>query len=255
MTIPAYVINRKVDTHRLEHFRATAPGELASAEVVEAVDASAPGFSPEDNPEYRGSWFGQPGIKPGAFACFLSHMKAWRNMLTEGHAFALFFEDDALVKPNLLGLAAERPSDADVCFFNFRASTWVKTPVAGSEFAPSDISISRAIRNQLKIGQDVITPGGEAYGLSNAAARVLLYRTDIFGITCGVDWILFTSGLCKGDFTESETAGYHVFSHIYPQFPRIRLLKTYLTTTPAAHEVSKKLGGSVLDHARILSAP
>ena len=87
---------------------------------------------------------GNRGPGDGAYACAVSHLRAWKWMIEEGHRAICVFEDDAVIErqfdlPSL-------PSDADFVFINDRVSALVPDEimtegelpawVAANPFAP-----------------------------------------------------------------------------------------------------------------------
>lgn len=182
---PVYVINRAADAERLERFTASAAEHGLSPERIPALDGHdplTPLFLYRDL--LRDTFNGGPDIKPGAFACYLSHMAAWRRFLTTGAEMALVCEDDATFTAPpapLFAAAAER--DFDVIFTNARMAAWRNAAGLGA-WAPA-AAVAAAVRPGE--GDLSAAPGADAYVVSRDGARRLIEMTQRHGVTTGVD--------------------------------------------------------------------
>lgn len=193
--LPVYVINRAQDRTRLDRFSASALAVGADYTRIEAFDGhdpAAPWFLYRDllGPHF----WGKDRVKPGAFACFLSHLAAWRRMLADGHDAALIAEDDAV-----LTIAPALPADVgfDIIFCNARMADWAKTtdaltPVADM-LAAMSASGAEPGKNGLSKG-----PGADAYVISRTGAERLIAAVTEHRFTAGIDWMMLAMSVSPG---------------------------------------------------------
>ena len=188
--VPIYVINRSCDTERLARITAGARRHGFDFEVIEAVDGHAEAFDLRDHAhDLRNGWFGKATVKPGAFACFLSHIKFWNLVVARRHPAALVLEDDARVLRRIPDLA--RLVDRhDLLYVNYRVARWANRGrwlnFGVAEFDPAMRAIvedGRKPRDQGLAGH----PGTDGYALSGRGARYLLDKVARHGMLCAVD--------------------------------------------------------------------
>lgn len=197
--LPVYVINRADDADRLAQFAATAPDEFTRVNGLDGHDPDAPLFLYRDM--VGASFWGKDEIKPGAFACYLSHMAAWTRMLGDGHEAALICEDDVALSGDLKALTkqAERHGDFDVIFANDRMTDWrALAPAKGdSRLITAQKVIDRMRGLKAAPGADGLArgPGADAYVISARGAAAMLERSRKLGVVAGVDWMLLAQGL------------------------------------------------------------
>ncbi|MEM9063384.1 MAG: FkbM family methyltransferase [Pseudomonadota bacterium] len=224
MSLPVYVINRRIDTARFERFMASAANFDVMPIRVDALDAHRVDFPFVLYADLIGDHFwGSPEVKPGAIGCFLSHRRAWQRMIDEGHAYALICEDDAEFQRDPSGLAdmaADLP-DLDILFANGRLAAWCRA--AGFN---ETASLREVLQNLSGLGGPATlelkaTPGADCYLLSRSGAAKLLDRTAQQKITCGVDWAMIWSG--TGPVDERMAAA----------FPEIGTLRRHDEPPPA----------------------
>ena len=92
MTIGCYVINLDRSPERLEHFRLQAAREGLEFQRISAVDGSLLEKSAMDGLLSVGPGHRRPG--PGEMGCYLSHRKAWTQLLHDGFDCGFVAEDD-----------------------------------------------------------------------------------------------------------------------------------------------------------------
>ncbi len=177
MTFPMLVINRAADVKRREAFCDAAKGYDVT--FIDAVDARAGAgvFKPYLGLLRDQFWLGGD-IKPGAFACFISHRLAWLKIVDDGIDVALIAEDDSRICAmdwNGIGVV-------DLTFVNDRAGLW----------APSG-QVSEVLRAQANGLPRAF--GGDGYVLTLNGVKTLLAQSQKDGIVCGVDWYLLYAGL------------------------------------------------------------
>jgi hypothetical protein len=173
---PVIIINCAADLDRRDRISSS----LNTTEIhwIDAVDArlGAGVFKPHIALLPEQFWLSDE-IKPGAFACFISHRLAWQYLVDKGWDHAIIAEDDSIF---LDGWARE-PLAVDLNFINDRASAWVPSGNLQDILSPPD-ETPRAI-------------GGDGYVLSLRGAKSLLEQSELDGVCCGVDWYLAYAGL------------------------------------------------------------
>lgn len=197
MTVPVFVINRACDGDRLHRFRRAARKQGVTAHRIAAIDGhrvDAPFAAWE---AYLGNHFwGEPEIKPGALACYLSHLKAWEAVIASGAGHAMICEDDAeLIAPaDAIDAAVRSGEGADLIFCNDRLCR---------EGTTSPLPLEQALARMI-----ARAPGADCYLISRRGAEAMIQRTRETRIICGVDWALVWAGLGPdaGDLPQPEVA-------------------------------------------------
>lgn len=178
MTPPVLVINRSQDAARLDSFRASAATHGIDPVRIPAHDGHRADFPFALFADLIGDTFwDQSTAKPGALACYLSHMRAWRYIFDQDLPHALICEDDAafLRDPSAL------PLRHDLLFANARMAA----------FCPADSPTTVPLDDlSLDEGESAPAPGADCYLLGQAGARRLLALTAEHKITLGVDWAM-----------------------------------------------------------------
>ena len=194
MTAAIYVINRRVDGDRLARFSTSAADfglEFERIAALDGHDPMAPFFLYRDL--LGDDFWGRDAIKPGAFACYLSHAAAWRRLLASDADMALICEDDVAFSQSPAPLIAEAEGlDAfDVIFANERAAEWRNAAVDGDALTPVGEVLSGLADKGLAPGEGVSkAPGGDCYLVSRAGAKKLLAYLAEDRVIAGVDWMM-----------------------------------------------------------------
>jgi GR25 family glycosyltransferase involved in LPS biosynthesis len=191
MSLPVYVINRAVDRDRLRAFAAAAAVHGVIPTRIDAVDAAAEGAFAGAAPLLPATFWERPSIKPGAFACFLSHRRAWRAVADGAAPWALVCEDDAVLRAGaseIAALAAAAPPGARVIQCGERMLAWRDAALGAGGFTP--LAALAAALGVLSAGAATRAPGAEATLLTPGGARDLLALTARDGACAGVDWLL-----------------------------------------------------------------
>jgi GR25 family glycosyltransferase involved in LPS biosynthesis len=178
MDLPILVINCAGDADRRKSFESSTAG--MNVRFVDAIDArlGVGVFKPYVSLLREQFWF-DDDIKPGAFACFISHRKAWQTMVDEDIPIALIAEDDSRFVSEA---EFQDPHRSDIVFVNDRALGWVPTAVLADILVTSPVNPARGF-------------GGDGYVLTLDAAQKLLAQSEIDGVCCGVDWYLVFAGM------------------------------------------------------------
>ncbi len=194
MTAAIYVINRRVDSDRLARFSASAADYGLEFERIAAIDGHdpmAPFFLYRDL--LGDDFWGRDTIKPGAFACYLSHAAAWRRLLASDDDMALICEDDVAFSQSPIPLIAEAEGlDAfDVIFANERAAEWRNAAVDGDALTPIGEVLAGLADKGLAPGAGISkAPGADCYLVSRSGAEKLLVNLAKDRVIAGVDWLM-----------------------------------------------------------------
>ena len=247
MTLPIFVINRARDDARLAAFRQAAEAAGCDFERIDAIDGhdpEAPLFLYRD---YLGeSFWGGDEIKPGAFACALSHRAAWKRLLADGADAALICEDDVSLEASAFDLmkAAAARDDWDVIFANERMAEWraVGSVKSDNRLLPLDRCATRIS----KAGDPPGAPGADAYLLSRRGAEKLLTALSARKVVAGVDWLMVAASLGPaalpgGEFAFLSSTGWveeSLSAHIW-RAPVARRIEA--GPSSIAHRVSRPL--------------
>ncbi len=194
MTSATYVINRRADQDRLAQFSAGAAAFGVEYERIAALDGHdpmAPLFLYRDL--LGDTFWGADAIKPGAFACYLSHAAAWRRLLASEHEMALICEDDAefITSPDELIAATEAVGAFDVIFANERAVGWRQAAQVGDGLASAGDVLKSLGAKGIAPGDGIAkAPGGDCYLVSRDGAKALLANLAEDKVIAGVDWMI-----------------------------------------------------------------
>lgn len=244
MTIECLVINRAQDTGRLQRFNAKAEAFGWTVRRLPAFDAHRAGFPFFAFADLIGPHFwGGDDVKPGAIGCFLSHRRAWEEVVRGDAPMVLICEDDMSFRetPERLTVAAVALGEFDILFANDRLAAWagdagavVPLPEAVRRIAASGAPPSRA-------------PGADCYLLTRRGAERLLEITARDRIVCGVDWALVMSGADTAVLSSDEIAGW---SELAILTERMGAAPPQVVAHILAEPVGEQKGGgpSVLEH-------
>lgn len=193
MTSAVYVINRRVDKDRLAQFTASAAEFDVEFERIAAFDGHdplAPFFLYNDL--LGDEFWGKNAIKPGAFACYISHAAAWRRLLASDHEMALICEDDAVFvrAPEALIAEAEAMTGFDVIFANDRMAGWRQAAGFEGSAAVGDVLKGLGENGVEPCNGIAKAPGGDCYLVSRAGASALLANLAVDRVIAGVDWMI-----------------------------------------------------------------
>lgn len=236
MSAPQVVlVNRKRDEARLARFAASAAAQSTEFIRIDALDGHDPAAPFFLYKHLLGeSFWGEDRIKPGAFACFLSHAAAWRRFLAEDWEAALICEDDAvlLTPPDAIAL----PDEFDVLLAGERIAKW---RAGGDAPAPLGDAIREMAAAGRRPGRDGLAaaPGAEAYVVSRAGAKKLLNLMTRDRIRAGVDWAILGWGL-----PEEARPDWPEFAHLPAD-----ALNVFIAAAPAARV---ERAPSAIDHSK-----
>lgn len=183
MTLPVLVINRAVDTQRLQRFKQKARAQGVKPLRIAALDGHNAACPFHLWSDLIGDHFwGEDRIKPGALACYLSHRLAWQHVVEQDMDRALICEDDAdLIEPlDRLAEIAGGLEGLDILFANDRLAT------GGGETVPLDMALAV---------MEAKAPGADCYLITRRGAERMLALSAEQKIVCGVDWAMVWNGL------------------------------------------------------------
>ena len=184
--LPILVINRAPDSVRLARFAHSAAKLGLEFSRIDAVDGHGPAAALGAYAEYLPDRFnGGERIKPGAFACALSHARAWEQLIESGARAALICEDDV----ELLAAPPRPPAYCDVLFCGGRMVVWRGAPGPAE---PVSVALARMSARDAAPGDPGLSaaPGAEAYVVTATAARRLLALLARDKVRAGIDWLM-----------------------------------------------------------------
>jgi len=91
-----FVVNLKRRPDRLQQFQQRCP--LTEMEVVYGFDGKVPHEQPEEEQEIYNKFTTLPGER----GCFISHLRIWKQIVSQNISRALIFEDDAQFSSNFM---------------------------------------------------------------------------------------------------------------------------------------------------------
>lgn len=199
--IPVYLINLASDHER----RKSSVRQLHESGINPHVISAYNGHQ-ENFPFYkyrhlsRGKWWDKDVFKPGAFACYLSHAKCWRKILSENNPYGMILEDDIVINDkSFKEFNIDNTIESfDVLFVNFGASRLLelasfKESTPGKNFVSlNKLLIDLLVNNKFN---DNITPGGYGYIVSKKGAAKLLQIMEREKICMGVDYAMIFNTL------------------------------------------------------------
>ncbi|MGG7568034.1 glycosyltransferase family 25 protein [Rhodovulum sp. DZ06] len=194
MTVPVLFINRDSDATRREAFLDSCFENAVAARRIQALDRLDSAALAAESRLLPDSFWESPEIKPGAFACFLSHRRAWEAVAFGDAPWALVCEDDALLEASERVISAHAGQaarmDLDLVWCGARACTQRDSlrPMAAGGFSDAvEFAADRAAGPPRDGGR---APGAEALLVSRRGAHRMLALTEADRCCAGVDWLL-----------------------------------------------------------------
>ena len=213
--IPAIVINCAADVDRRKRFENGVSG--FDIHFLDAVDArlGVHVFKPY-LALLRDQFWLDDEIKPGAFACFISHRLAWQAMVDDGIAVAPIAEDDATLSQINLGDIAGN----DLTFVNDRAIEWTPSGDLDGILGVAGTPASRGF-------------GGDGYVLTQQGAQALLAQSERDGAVCGVDWYLAYAGMDTRNLKHADVKAVSEIKKLWKILgPRAPLMRAAVSPMP-----------------------
>ncbi|MGB0505188.1 MAG: FkbM family methyltransferase [Pikeienuella sp.] len=253
MSLQIYVINRSVDTDRLAQFSNAAEKLELTYTRINAFDGhrpDAPWFLYRDL--IGDQFWGEEEAKPGALACYISHIAAWQRVVADNLEMALICEDDTILRNRLTELRADarRNEGFDVIFANERMVSW-RDKVArkgDKKLVPAGKVVERMVEQGASLGADGLAraPGADAYLISRKGAEKLLQAVKAQKICAGVDWAMLGRGLSAdiGSITNIPEVNW-LSENSEPDNEFVALI----AKTAVSDQLGGTTGGSVLDHS------
>ena len=141
-------------------------------------------------------WDNESEFKPGAFCCFLSHARCWRQIAGGTDEIGLVLEDDVEINAQAIAdFSVENPKESDLVFVNQRTSNYLThLPAVSSDCVGMGDLITRLISDGT-FAKSIPAPGADGYVVSRKGAKKLLGMMDTRGICMGVDYALVLNSL------------------------------------------------------------
>ncbi|MEM9212609.1 MAG: glycosyltransferase family 25 protein, partial [Pseudomonadota bacterium] len=160
-----FVISIRRNQSRLARALASCAVHGVVVHVIDGIDADHDFHKLKSYRDMLGpDFWGGPEIKPGAFACFLSHRMAWDAFLRSGEERAIFIEDDGLLTSGRF--AAPK---SDLVFLNARMAAWSR---AVGSTAAEDIVAALAVGFDPGARGLALGPGGDGYFMTRHGAMI-----------------------------------------------------------------------------------
>ncbi len=209
---PIFVINRAVDVTRKADAERNYQACNITPQFIEAVDGHGDPKLLAPYVDFLGdSFWGKPEIKPGAFACFMSHRNAWQRIVDQNLSAAIIAEDDSIPAIDFQSkweMYDEAFEDIDLTFLNNRMSEWVGT---GHDFQDTNQTINTRLKKADISDISHRAPGADGYFLTHQGAEILLEASLNEKVHCGVDWFMIA---CAWDSSKVKHSNVKTISEL-----------------------------------------
>jgi GR25 family glycosyltransferase involved in LPS biosynthesis len=231
-------------------------------EVIPAHDGHREDFPFRDYRRWvTGFWWDKEEFKPGAFACFLSHVECWKRVVTEGLPYVVILEDDAVLEPvGFIQLLEDlRGIQFDLMFVNDGMRGLMDNVTGFSTDSSSNWDTGQVLIDVLENGKysKSFTPGSFGYIVSLGGAKKLLEVLERDGICMGVDYAMLFGALnCNEVAKIRSLRSIPDYLRIYlnniedsaaPAEARVVIKSVVYTGMPVSHDYSY---GSSIKHER-----
>ncbi len=165
----------------------------------------------------------------GTMGCFLSHVRAWEEIVANKHDFALILEDD--IDPRDLARITEisLPPDFDIVFVNSRMSPKAKAK-------PIEVLEITSALEHLEYKTERKGSGGDGYILSLNGAKSLLAAIEQDGFYGHVDGRLLRYSVTENDLrvlpSDAVVAYIIRFHHSKTRPPLMGILRSFTLSWP-----------------------
>lgn len=211
----SYVINLETSKTRLKNFLKYTDRYGLTFERIEAVDCRNQNFSFAPFRHLIGERFYDSEMFPrGSIGCFLSHRKAWLQLLASPFDWALICEDDAEAFGPMPKTIREFgfPADADLVYVNQRMAEPFLTKAhfaenRGRQFSCYPVFDVMRERFETNLGFDVV--GAESYFLSKRGAQQLLNAYGTIGYKIHNDLFMLLHALTPPERSRVDKAVGH----------------------------------------------
>jgi len=201
---PVYLINLEHDLERKED----SIKQLHELEITPIVIPACNGHQ-KDFPFYqyqnlsRGKWWDKNVFKPGAFACYLSHAKCWKEIAMSAAPYTMILEDDMIINKEAFQKLDlhNKLNSFDIIFINQGVTQFLKF-TSFNETVPNNsfISLNETILDLFVHNEfNNLQPGSYGYIVSKKGANKLLQIMEYDKICMGVDYAMIFNSLNNND--------------------------------------------------------
>lgn len=192
--LPVYLINLAQDIER----RGRCLEQLAAIGIKPHLISAYNGHQ-EDFPFYRyrhlsrGKWWYRNVFKPGAFACYLSHARCWRQVAAGNSNYALILEDDIIIDEQAFSEFDINLNSFDIIFVNWGVRRLLGHTMTAEGLPDSGlVALNELLVSLMEKGEfsDNLTPGAYGYIVSKCGAVKLLALMEREKICMGVDYAM-----------------------------------------------------------------
>jgi GR25 family glycosyltransferase involved in LPS biosynthesis len=187
--LASYVINLKRRPDRLRNFFTRNEKELFPITVFEGVDGKT--LSPNHKVQ-RAFLSGDYNYRRGIVGCAMSHMKIWKEFLTNNNqTYCLVVEDDAELCENFIDkimyLLSKHENEFDVMFLHYNPYPQYNKKELHTNAPPKAEIWSKERSMRENMGS------GAGYILTRQGALNLLRHVQMNGVYNAIDWVMFKS--------------------------------------------------------------
>ena len=207
--IHVYLVNLERDHERRERTTGQLSQLGITPIVVTACDGHAKNFSFSKYRKYsRGKWWDSSVFKPGAFACYLSHIKCWERIAQNSAPYGVVLEDDIIINlESFSKFTVDRnvESEFDIIFINhgvcrlFSMLSERDRHLNDSFMRLNWLFVQLVLKNKF---HNNLSPGSYGYICSKKGAKNLLRITNKEGIYMGVDFAMLFNSLENADLND-----------------------------------------------------
>lgn len=171
-----YIINLTKDADRLDFMKSQLDTQKLEYTIVRAIEGNS--LSPAQLDFFKN--FKQMSLYPNEFACFLSHIEAWKAFLSSEEKAAIICEDDIVISPDTKNIIEQTIMEDDAPFVirleTFLAS--VTLSARSTQIADRDIRLLYS--NQAGAAGYMINRVTAEYLISEAPSARNAVDTELF---------------------------------------------------------------------------
>ncbi len=202
---PVYLINLEHDYERKENSTRQLNELKINPIVVPAYNGHKKDFPFHQYRHLsRGTWWEKNIFKPGAFACYLSHAKCWRQIAMGSASYAMILEDDMIINKDVFKKfdIDNIPNSFDILFVNigitrlFKLTSFPENQLTDDFISFNNLLLDLLIHNKFN---DTLTPGSYGYIVSKKGATKLLQIMEHNKVCMGVDYAMIFNSLNNND--------------------------------------------------------
>lgn len=171
-----HIINLDKDSHRLEFIKSQLDDQHLEYRVISAIEGGQ--LSNNDYSFFNN--YTTMTLYPNEFACFLSHIKAWREFLKSSDQYAIVCEDDIVISKDTSAVISQiRMPESDLCVVRLETFLASTTLSLNSERV-ADRAVRRLYSNHGGAAGYMINRATAAYLIATAPQAAHAVDTELF---------------------------------------------------------------------------